>query len=95
LGTSFHGGRLLVTCLVYLLERFYFCGGCIARLGRINCRRTSSHHIAVRSVTEGVHLVEIHSCGGVSRSELIVCSWSRFSGFASMYEGHTFLGCTW
>jgi hypothetical protein len=92
LGASFHGGRLLATCLVYLLERFYFCGGRIARLGRISCRRTSSHQIAVRSVAEGGHSAELHSCGGVSRSELTVCSWSSFSGFASLYVGRTFWG---
>ena len=95
LGASFHGGRLLATCFVYLLERFYFCGGCIAGLGRISCRRTSSHQIAVRSVAEGGHSAELHSCGGVSRSELTVCSWSRFSGFGSLYVGRTFLGRTW
>jgi hypothetical protein len=95
LGARFHGGRLLATCLVYLLERFYFCEGHIARLGHISCRRTSSHQIAVRLVAEGGHSTELYSCGGVSISELIVCNWSRFSGFASLYEGRTFLGCTW
>jgi hypothetical protein len=95
LGASFHGGRIASSTLVYLGERFYFCGGCIARLGRISCRRTSSHQIAVRSVAVGGHSTELHSYGGVSRSELIVCSWSSFSGFASLYVGHTFLGLTW
>ena len=95
LGASFHGGRLLATCLVYLLERFYFCGGHIPRLGHISCRRNSSHQIAVRSVAEGGHSTELHSCGGVSRYELTVCSWSSFSGFASLYVGRTFLGRTW
>jgi hypothetical protein len=95
LGTRFHGGRLLATCLVYLLERFYFCGGRIARLGCISCRRTSSHQIVVKSISEGGHSIELHSYGGVSISELIVCSWSRFSGFSSLYEGRTFLGHTW
>jgi hypothetical protein len=52
--------------------------------------RNSSHKIAVRSVLEGVHIAEIHSYGGVSISELTVCSWSSFSGFESLY-----VGCTW
>jgi hypothetical protein len=89
LGASFHGGRLLATCFVYLLERFYFYGGHVARLGRISCRRTSSHQIAVRSVAEEGHSTELHSCGGVSRSELTVCSWSRFNGFDSLCVGRT------
>jgi hypothetical protein len=57
--------------------------------------RTSIHKIAVRSVSEGGHLLELHSCGGVFRSELTVCSWSSFSGFESLYVGQTFLGRTW
>jgi hypothetical protein len=57
--------------------------------------RTSNHQIVVRSVLEGGHLAELHSCGGVSRSELTICSWSSFSGFENLYVGRTFLGCTW
>jgi hypothetical protein len=45
----------------------------------------------VISVAEGGHPTKIHSCGGVFRSELTVRFWSSFSGFASLYVGHTFL----
>ena len=89
LGTSFHGGRLASSTLVYLVERFHFWGGRIARLGCISCRRTSSHQIAVRSVAEGGHPAKLHSCGGVSRSELTICSWRSCSGFVSLYVGRT------
>jgi hypothetical protein len=51
--------------------------------------RTSSHQIAVRSVAKGGHLAELHSCGGVSRSELTVSFWSSFSGLESLYVGRT------
>ena len=95
LGASFHGGRLVSYAIAYLLERFDFWGGRIARLGRISCWETSSHQIAVRSVAEEIHSAELHYCGGVSRSVLTVCSWSRFSGFDSLYVGCTILGCTW
>ena len=56
--------------------------------------RTSSHQIAVRSVAERGHPAELHSCGGVSRSELTVSFWGSFSGFESLYVGHIFLGRT-
>jgi len=69
--------------------------GALACEGASVVGRNSSPHIAVRSVVEGGHSTEIHSRGGVSRSELTVCSWSSFSGFASLYVGHTFLGLTW
>jgi hypothetical protein len=95
LGASFHGGRIASSTLVYLVERFYFREGYIARLGHINCGRNYSHQIAVRSVAEGGHPTEPYSCGGVSRSELAVCSWSSFIGFSNLYVGHTFLGRTW
>jgi hypothetical protein len=95
LGASFHGGRLPTTSLVYLVERFHFCGERIARLRHISCGRISSHQIAVRSVAEGGHPTKLHSCGGVFRSELTVSFWSSFSGFASLYVGRTFLGRTW
>jgi hypothetical protein len=95
LGASFHGGRLPTSSLVYLVERFHTCGGRTCQIGRISCGRTSSHQIAVRSVAEGGHPAELHSCGGVFRSELTVCFWSSFSGFASLYVGRTFLGRTW
>jgi len=94
LGASFHGGRLPTSSLVYLVERFHTYGGRIARLGRISCGRTSSHHIAVRSVAEGGHPAKLHSCVGVFRSELTVSFWSSFSSFVSLYVGRTFL-CTW
>jgi hypothetical protein len=69
--------------------------GALAYEGTSIVGRTSSHQIAVRSVSEGGHLAELHSRGWVSRSELIVCSWSSFSGFESLYVGRTFLGSTW
>ena len=94
-GTSFHGGRLASSTIAYLLERFDFWGGRIARLGRISSWETSSHQIAVRSVAEDNHLAELHYCGGVSRSELTVGSWSRFSGSGSLHEGRTILGSIW
>jgi hypothetical protein len=94
LGAGFHGGRLASSTLIYLVERFYLCGGHISRLGRISCR-TSIHQITVRSVAKRGHLAELHSCGGVSISELTVCSWSSFSGFSNLYVGRTFLGRTW
>jgi hypothetical protein len=49
----------------------------------------------VRSVAEESHSAELHYCGGVSRSELTVCSWSRFSGFDSLYVGLTIMGRSW
>jgi hypothetical protein len=49
----------------------------------------------VRSIAEDSHSTELHYCGGVSRSELIVNSWSRFSGFDSLHVGHTILGRSW
>jgi hypothetical protein len=61
--------------------------GALAREGTSVVGRTSSHQIAVRSVVEGGHPIELHSCGGVFRSELTVCFWSSFSGFASLYVG--------
>jgi hypothetical protein len=48
----------------------------------------------VRSVSEGGHLLELHSCGGVFRSELIVGSLSRFNGSGSLLEGRTILGAS-
>jgi hypothetical protein len=69
--------------------------GALACEGASVVGRNSSHQIAVRSVAEGGHPTELHSCGGVSRSELTVCLWSSFSGFERLYVGCTFLGCTW
>jgi hypothetical protein len=66
--------------------------GALACEGASVVGRTSSHQIAVRSVAEGGHPTELHSYGGVFRSELTVCFWSSFSGFASLYVGCTFLG---
>jgi hypothetical protein len=69
--------------------------GTLVREGTSVVGRSSSHQIIVRSILEGGHLPELHSCGGVSIFELIVCSWSSFSGFERLYVGHTFLGRTW
>ena len=66
--------------------------GALVREGASVVGRTSSHQIAVRSVAEGGHPAELHSCGGVFRSELTVGSWSRFSGSGSLHEGRTILG---
>jgi hypothetical protein len=63
--------------------------------GALVVGRTSSHQIAVRSVAEGGHPTELHSCGGVSRSKLTVCFWSSFSGFESLYVGHTWIFWTY
>jgi hypothetical protein len=85
-------GRLGAACFIYLLELFYFREGHISLVGWFIPGRISSHQIAVRSVAEGSHLLELHSCGGVFRSELTVGSWSRFSGSGSLHEGRTILG---
>jgi hypothetical protein len=69
--------------------------GALVEEGASVVGRTSTHQIAVRLVAEGGHLAELHSCGGVSRSELTVCFWSSFSGFESLYVGRTFLEHTW
>jgi hypothetical protein len=69
--------------------------GALALEGASIVGRTSAHQIAVRSVTEGGHPTELHSCGRVFYSELTVCFWSSFSGFESLYGGRTFLGRTW
>ena len=66
--------------------------GALAYEGASVVGRTFSHQIAVRSVSEGGHLLELHFCGRVFRSELTVGSWSRFSGFGSLHEGRTILG---
>jgi hypothetical protein len=63
--------------------------GALAYEGASVVGRTSSHRIAVRSVSEGGHPAELHSCGGVFRSELTVSFWSNFSGFLSLYVGRT------
>jgi hypothetical protein len=39
--------------------------GALACEGASVVGRTSSHQIAVRSVAEGGHPAELHSCGGV------------------------------
>ena len=88
----FHWWRLGATCLDYLLELFYFWEGHISCGGWFIPGRISSHQIAVSSVVEGGHLLELHSCGGVFKSELTVGSWSRFSGSGSLHEGCTILG---
>ena len=88
----FHWWRLGATCLVYVLELFYFWEGHISCGGWFIPGGISSHQIAVRSVAEWGHLLELHSCGGVLRSDITVGSWSRFSGSDSLHEGRTILG---
>jgi hypothetical protein len=62
--------------------------GALALEGASVVGRTSTHQIAVRSVAEGGHPTELHSCGGVSYFELTVCFWSSFNGFERLYGGH-------
>jgi len=69
--------------------------GALVEEGASVVGRTSTHQIVVTSVAEGGHPAELHSCGGVFYFELIVCFWSSFSGFESLYVGPPFLGCTW
>jgi hypothetical protein len=61
--------------------------GALVEEGASVVGRTSTHHIAMRSVAKGGHPVELHSCGGVFYSELTVCFWRSFSGFESLYGG--------
>jgi hypothetical protein len=63
--------------------------GALVEEGASVVGRTSTHHIAVRSVAEGGHLAELHSYGGVFYYELRVCIWSSFNGFESIYGGRT------
>ena len=93
--TCFHWWRLGATCIDYLLELFYFREGRISLVGWFILGRISSHQIAVRSVAEWGHLLELHSYGGVFRSDITVGSWSRFSGSGSLHEGRTILGRIW
>jgi hypothetical protein len=51
--------------------------------------RSYTCQIAVGSVSEGGYTLVSEYCGGVFHSELTVCIWLRFSGFGSIYEGHT------
>jgi hypothetical protein len=69
--------------------------GALVEEGRLVVGRNSTHHIVVISIVEGGHPTNHHSCGGVFYYELMVCFWSSFSGFESLYGGRTFLGCTW
>jgi hypothetical protein len=69
--------------------------GALVEEGASVVGRTYTHHIVVRSVVEGGHPVELHSCGGFFYYRLTACFWSSFSGFESLYEGCIFLGCTW
>ena len=94
-GASFHLWRLGASCLLYLLKLFYFREGRISLAGWFIPGRISSHQIAVRSVAEGGHLLALHSCGGVFRSDITVGSWSRFSVSGSLHEGRTILGRIW
>jgi hypothetical protein len=54
--------------------------------------RISSHQNSVRSVGEGGHLLELHSCGGVFSSGITDDFWSSFSGSGSLHEGRTIQG---
>jgi hypothetical protein len=49
--------------------------------------RSFTCQIAVESVAEGGHTLELHSCGGVFHSELAACIWSSYGGFESIYGG--------
>ena len=88
-------GRLGAACFIYLLELFYIWEGRISLAGWFIHGRISSNQIAVRSVAEWGHLLELHSCGGVFRSDITVGSWSRFNGSGSLHEGRTILECIW
>ena len=89
---SFPWGQLGAAFIYYLLERFFCWGGRMALAGYFLPGGISSHQISVISVAEWGQQQELHSCGGVSKFELTVGSWNKFSGSGSLHEGCTILG---
>ena len=68
--------------------------GALVEEGASAVGRSYTCQIVVGSVSKGGHTPVLDYYGGVFHSELTVCICSRFSGFGSIYEGHTFLGRT-